>query len=292
MSLAISPPASSSVLRDKALEAISKLPPFSAVLNKLMAFLADEDISFAELAAVIEKDTVLAGSVLRLVNSAAYARRGTVNSVKHAVSVLGIGKLRNLSMSMSLARMWNSAGLPAGWSSRSFNLHAVASAILADLLAVELNAEYAEGAFTGGLLQNVGMVLMAIGVPVQYAALVQAYESGSGEVTEFEKQLLGVTHAELSGEVLTSWHLPPPIARAVSGHHGPHPSDPPHPLSLMLAMADTMAGQMGIPAQSWMRQPEGGAPADGFASVGLAGKATALLESFQSEYETIKAFFG
>ena len=66
-------------LRDKALEAMSKLPPFSPVLNKLMASLADEDVSFAELAALIEKDTILAGSVLRLVNSAFYARRGTVN---------------------------------------------------------------------------------------------------------------------------------------------------------------------------------------------------------------------
>ena len=94
MSHAITLPALSTTLRDKALEAISKLPPFSPVLNKLMASLADDNISFAELAAVIEKDTVLAGSVLRLVNSAFYARRGTVNSVKHAVSVLGIGKLR------------------------------------------------------------------------------------------------------------------------------------------------------------------------------------------------------
>jgi HD-like signal output (HDOD) protein len=46
---------SSAGLRDKALEAMSKLPPFSPVLNKLMASLTDEDISFAELAGVIEK---------------------------------------------------------------------------------------------------------------------------------------------------------------------------------------------------------------------------------------------
>ena len=54
---------SSAGLWEKALEAMSKLPPFSPVLNKLMASLTDEDISFAELAGVIEKDTVLAGSV-------------------------------------------------------------------------------------------------------------------------------------------------------------------------------------------------------------------------------------
>jgi HD-like signal output (HDOD) protein len=144
-----------------------------------MPSLTDEDISFAELAGVIEKDTVLAGSVLRAVNSAFYARRGTVNSVKHAVSVLGIAKLRNLSMSMSRARMWNSTALPSGWSSRSFNQHAVASAILADLLAVELDTEYAEGAFTAGLLQNVGLVLIALGLPAQYDSVLKAYQTGT-----------------------------------------------------------------------------------------------------------------
>ena len=290
MSLATTLPASTTA-RDKALDAISKLPPFSPVLNKLMASLAGDDVSFAELAAIIEKDTILAGSVLRLVNSAFYARRGTVNSVKHAVSVLGIGKLRNLSMSMSLARMWNSAGLPPGWSSRSFNQHAVASAILADLIAVELNADYAEGAFTGGLLQNVGMVLIAIALPDEYLALSEAYQSGTAEMPECEKRILGVTHAELSGEVLTRWHLPAPIALAVSRHHGPHPNNPPNPLSRMLALSDTMAGQLGIAVQPWFRQPEG-APVEVFASVGLESKAPALLENFQSEYDTIKAFFG
>ena len=290
MSLATTLPASTTT-RDKALDAISRLPPFSPVLNKLMASLADDNFSFADIATVIEKDTVIAGSVLRLVNSSFYGRRGTVNSVKHAVTVLGIGKLRNLSMSMSLARMWNSTGLPPGWSSRSFNQHAVASAILADLIAIELNADYAEGAFTGGLLQNVGLVLIAIAMPEQYASLCDAYQSGAEELPEYEKQILGVTHSQLSGEVLTRWHLPAPIALAVSHHHGPHPSPPQNPLSLMLALSDTIAGQLGILAQPWLRPPEG-APAEVFCRVGLESQAPALLESFQAEYDTIKAFFG
>ena len=278
-------------LRDKALEAVSKLPPFSPVLNKLMASLADEDTSFAGLAAIIEKDTVLAGSVLRLVNSAFYATRGTVNSVKHAVSLMGIGKLRNLSMSMSLARMWNSAGLPAGWSSRTFNEHAAASAILADLLAVELNADYAEGAFTAGLLQNTGMVLIAIGLPAQYASLQEAYKSGTGTLADYEAGYLDVTHAELSGEVLHRWHLPAPIAEAVKQHHGPHTEGKQPPLSRMVDLADLIVEQQGIVSQPWMRRPEG-APADVLASVGLESRATVLLENFKTEYDTIKSFFG
>lgn len=280
-------------LKQKALDAVSKLPPFSPVLNKLMATLADEDVSFAELASLIEKDTVLAGAVLRLVNSAFYARRGTVNSVKHAVSVLGIGKLRNLSMSMSLARMWNSAGLPGGWSARAFNEHAVASAILSDQLAVELNVDYAEGAFTAGLLQNVGLALIAIGLPEEYRELITCAQSGEEPLHDCEARLLGgVTHAWLSGETLERWHLPKPIAVAVSRHHGPHSgAGTDHSLSLVVALADRMAEQHGILAQPWMPKPAG-EPAEVLASVGLAGRSEAILTAFRAEYDTIKAFFG
>src|SRR5437660_12883660 len=61
-------------LREQALRSLSKLPPFSPVLTKLLATLAQEDVSFAKLADLIEKDTVLAGNVLKLVNSAAFGR--------------------------------------------------------------------------------------------------------------------------------------------------------------------------------------------------------------------------
>jgi HD-like signal output (HDOD) protein len=89
-------------LQEKALGQLGKLPPFSPVLSKLMASLADEDVSFSEIAGWIEKDTVLAGNMLRLVNSALYGLRGTVNSVRHAVSLLGLSRIRNTAMSISL----------------------------------------------------------------------------------------------------------------------------------------------------------------------------------------------
>ena len=98
--------------REKALRGLGDLPPFSPILNKLLATLADEDVSFARLAELIEKDTVLAGNVLRLVNSALYGRRGTISSVRHAVSLMGVVKLRNSAMTLSVSRMWSQAKTP------------------------------------------------------------------------------------------------------------------------------------------------------------------------------------
>ena len=91
--------------REKALRSIGNLPPFSPVLNKLLASLAQDNVSFSTVGELIEKDTVMAGSVLHLVNSALYGRRGTINSVRHAVALLGIDKLRNAVLGMSITRL-------------------------------------------------------------------------------------------------------------------------------------------------------------------------------------------
>ena len=55
----------------------------------------------------------MAGNLLHLVNSALYARRGSINSVRHALSLLGINKLRNAVLGMSITRMWNQVRTPS-----------------------------------------------------------------------------------------------------------------------------------------------------------------------------------
>src|SRR5580658_3567834 len=88
--------------RKTALSGLSRMQPFSVILNRLLAMLAASDVDYARLGEMIEKDTVIAGNILRLVNSAMYGRRGTVNSVRHALTLLGIEKVRNAALGMSI----------------------------------------------------------------------------------------------------------------------------------------------------------------------------------------------
>jgi HD-like signal output (HDOD) protein len=119
--------------RDRILGALDKLPPFSPVLTRLLATLADEDVSFAELAGIIETDAVLAGNLLRVVNSPLYGRISTINSVRHAVAIMGSIKVRNLVLGLSVSRRWAGARVTKKWDGRQFNMHSLAVAVLSDL---------------------------------------------------------------------------------------------------------------------------------------------------------------
>ena len=151
----------SAKLSERAMGALGKLPPFSPILNKLLASLAGEDVSFSKLGDLIEKDTVVAGNIIHLVNSALYARRATITSVRHALALLGMDKVRNTLLGMSISRMWTQVKTPPAWSMARFNRHSAAVAILSDQIASRIPAvNYPEGAFVGGLLHDLGRLLM------------------------------------------------------------------------------------------------------------------------------------
>ncbi len=277
--------------RDLALKSLDLLPPFSPVMNQLMASMSDENVSFAKLGAVIERDTVLAGNVLRLVNSALYGRRGTISSVRAAVSIVGINKLRNYVLGLSVSRMWTKLRTPHGWSTERFNGHSVATAVLADLLVQKLEVEYPEGAFAAGLLHDLGRLIIASGLPAEFER-IQALQAGNGKPLELcELEILDCTHSELAAAVLARWNLPAPIQQAVLFHHrtDSHPACS-NPLLLPLSNALEAANQIASGAGHAVTRldQEQSRPVEVvLETLGLSDQAEALMREFEVERQTL-----
>jgi HD-like signal output (HDOD) protein len=272
---------------------LNQLPPFNPTLNRLLATLAKEDVFFSEVSAVIEKDTVLAGNVLKLVNSALYARSGTINSVRNAVAILGLSKLRNLALSLSVSRMFKQVKSAKSWSQAEFNLHSVATAIMADTLAQRLPVTYPEGAFTAGLLHAVGKLLIAVALPEQFDEIIRAYNSGDLTIEEAEFQVIGCCHAELAAAALSQWKLPADIQEAVAHQHSPgeaNSSTGKMHLSLLLHEAHHIVNSLdqGIPACSSRNQVSA---TERLRDVGLGPDADKILEEYKAEFDAMRGFF-
>ena len=274
-------------LKAKALQSLGALPPFSPVVTRLLATLAREDVSFSLLGDLIEKDTVVAANILHLVNSALYARRGQINSVRHAISLLGMNKLRNAVLGMSIARVWNKVRMPANWSMARFNMHSAAVGVLADLLAQRVPVEYPEGAFVAGLLHDVGRLLIALGLPEQFAQILEVRNSTGAGTIVCEREILGFTHPELSADALRVWQLPEPICNAVRDHHlGVEEMS----LARILDAANQYANSAGVTILPNDRADS----ADGakIESLGLdAGGLEALLAEFGEEHNAMAVYF-
>ena len=283
-----------STVRERALRALGQLPPFSPILNRLIASLAQEDVSFAKVADLIEKDTVLAGNVLRLVNSALYGLRGTVNSIRHAVSLLGIVKLRNATLGMSVARMWAQIKTPPGWSMARFNHHSVGVALLSDLVAQRRAVSYAEGAFAAGLFHDLGLLLVAMGLPEEYKEISLLCQQSDKQPLDAELEVLGLTHAELSSLALAAWNLPRPIQMAVRYQDKPE-LDPSESetneisLSSILNAADGHLNSTGTSISLFDGKSKEGLVA--LESLGLGERLPTLLTEFEAEFVAMKRYF-
>jgi HD-like signal output (HDOD) protein len=84
------------------------LPPPPEVASEVMRLTHGDaandaaDTSAAELARLIQRDLALAGQVMRVANSALYARRTPVVSLPQAIAWLGIREVRNIAFAVAV----------------------------------------------------------------------------------------------------------------------------------------------------------------------------------------------
>jgi HD-like signal output (HDOD) protein len=209
--MTVAPP---NTLRALALKAADRLPRVSVGLNRALGlFSQGDDVRVQDLGAVIEDDPVITGTLLSIANSAFYRREEGVSSARRAIARLGVHKTRNVLLSLTVSRWFNAAQVPEPWSSVRFNAHALAAATFSDLITRNVPAKNSEWAFVAGLLHEIGLPLIAIGLPEQFRAIT-AGSAGDAQIVEREQELLGFTHFDLGAEILERWNCPRVVQEA------------------------------------------------------------------------------
>lgn len=195
-------------LREVALRAADRMPVMAVAFQSTLSLFArkGDDVSIAELAGLIERDVVMTGNLLAIANSAFYARSGTACSLRQAIARIGIRKTRNALLGLSVLRSFGSVHLPRSWSSSRFNDHSLATAIFSDLLVQKMTTENAEWAFLAGLLHDIGLLLIATGLPEEAETLSEV--ANDCQMVERERALLGFSHFEIGASLMARWNCP------------------------------------------------------------------------------------
>jgi len=211
----------------KVISALEKLPPFSPVVRQVLASLAcDENkISLPAIGAQIEQDPLIAGRVLGIANSAMYSRGIEITSIRQAAARLGLTRLRNAVLSLSVNRIWGSLRAPAFFSMARFNLHSLAAATATEVISRQVSPATTDHAFVAGLFHDIGQLLMLHSFPDDYGAMLDSTPLQGLEFEEFERTKFGITHAEVSAAVTAHWNLPEAVRTAVRFHEGPPAGD-------------------------------------------------------------------
>lgn len=195
----------------------SALPSVPRACAELGELLHSGTAGAADIAQVINHDAAMAAKVLQLANSAYFGRRRPTTSVADAVAYLGTDTLRALLLHAGAFRAFPvTAAIPGfdlnGLQRRCNRVGSLARAILTDVGG-------AGDAFTGGLLHEVGLLVLASHAPEDLGQLLSEARQENLPVIEVERRHHRCTHAEIGAHLLALWGLPHATAEAVAGHH-------------------------------------------------------------------------
>lgn len=224
-----------SIAPDQVLQAIlssKDLPTLPIIATKLLELTAREETTLTEIASLIAQDMALSTKVLRVANSAFYNFPQQISSINQAVSILGINAVRSLVLSFSFLSLGKKQKQSL-FDLEQFWERSLVEATAAKLVIEQVTNADAEEAFTVGLLQNIGQLVLAVTLPQVYNQVLeqlheQRLQAGSNSSIdieaierELELRLIGITHAEVGYEVAKAWRLPENLLLPIRYHHQP-----------------------------------------------------------------------
>ncbi len=222
---------------------LKALPP--AVAEVVMRA-RDPRATTTEIASAIKRDQAVALKVLRLANSAAYARGKKVESIDQAVIRIGVGAIRQAVLNLGVIDQFTAQGAGSVLDPLRFWEHSIACGLIAADLQEIVGGEARDVAFTMGLLHDIGRAVLAERLGDTYTRVLTIAESLRIPVERVESRMLSANHAEVAAGVLREWNVSKQVIEPIAAHHpptrDPGGADPPPPReALMIRLADALA---------------------------------------------------
>lgn len=213
---------------------VRNLPSMPTSVLALGKAVADDRCTVDRILGILAQDVALSAALLRLANSVMYVRDGRVMDLRSAVMRLGFDSIFHLGQSAAILR-----SIPGGSHLDPLKLwqHSVAVGMVAKGVCGLAGLEqHQESAYLAGLLHDVGKLALDQFFADEFGPVLEAIAAGSAGL-EAERELLGITHAEVGAMVAVQWNFPDPLVHAIRDHHEPYCDDP---LTCAIQVADLL----------------------------------------------------
>lgn len=226
------------------LKKIEGLPPFPATHAQILE-LANSDISSSdEIADQLQMDPSLLATIFKLVNSPAYGFQKKVDSLKLAVTLLGLEEIANLVMTAQVFKNLGDYNGGSGFDRADFWKHSVGTAFITKTIAKKLQTEV-ESAFLAGMLHDLGKVVLDRCFTDYYKSVIHLCKDEQLWIGDAEHQLLSLTHAEVGGQLATEWHFAEKYLYSILYHHEPEATGRYQRLTSLVHLADHLCRKFG-----------------------------------------------
>ncbi len=203
------------------LGAIEDLPAFPAIAFEVIKLTRDATSTSKDIENVIKKDPNLVSQILKMANSSFYGLARNVQSLNHAINMMGFVQVENIVMISVMLASIKKMPLHKHFNRDKFLEHSFGCGVTAKIMANILNLDFSSAEFSSGVMHDIGKVLIDLYAPeILDEILDNAYKKGLS-FYDSEMELYGINHSILGGRLLSIWGLPNEIVDIVTHHHDP-----------------------------------------------------------------------
>ncbi|MBQ7578209.1 MAG: HDOD domain-containing protein [Synergistaceae bacterium] len=241
---------SKEIIKTRILSKLADIKSFPQFVLETMKKLNDPSSNAADVAKSLSRDEGLVLRVLKLANSAAYGMTRKISNISEAISLLGYKNVSNIILAAevysSMDKGLSGYALDRGELWRHSLMVAYASRYLAKIT----KSVNTEDAYVGGLLHDIGKVILNDYVRFGYGIIVKMVEEKHIPFTEAELSVLGFDHAMIGSVLVERWEMPESYRFAVEYHHKPNelPEDKAQYQSLLdvVSVANAVCLMLGV----------------------------------------------
>jgi len=215
-----------------------ELPALPKAACHIMAVIEDPGTTATRLEKALAMDQALTAKVLRIANSPFYGAVREITTVSEAIVRLGFVAIRNWTLVTAARSVFLAPG--AGMLYQRIWRQSVMSAMAGQLVAQASGRANPDLVFIGGLMQNIGQLILARSHPELFQEILTASTERNLSYHDVERDRLGFDHGELGALLIREWNLSPELEEAVRWHHrfADHRESP---IAAMIALGEEIA---------------------------------------------------
>ncbi|MCA9319317.1 MAG: HDOD domain-containing protein [Planctomycetes bacterium] len=204
--------------REELLAHVEAVPTLPIIVTEILGTSTTSPEFLTRIREFARNDPGLAGRIIALANSAAYAPVTDILDINTAVVRLGSRILSEIVRAFTVLRVFvpSTPAHCALWS------HAIQVATMARMIAIEGHAQVnPEVCYAVGLLHDVGRLVMFANDPARLREVDDEGWRSPAELVNVERAIFGIDHAELGAVVCERWGVPGDIVFVIRKHHEP-----------------------------------------------------------------------
>ncbi len=203
------------ITKDELIKKVTDLQVLPIVARKALDTLNKDSCTVDDLSSIVEKDQTIAARILKISNSALYGLRQEVNSLQHAMMILGFKTIKSLVLTATTRSIYKKFGI----TEKMMWDHSVGAGIASKTVAKGLGSEVEDVAFVGGLMHDLGKVIMNNETPEMFSeVMMNIYNDDIDSITA-EQDLYGFDHTDIGAGVVEKWKFAPILIHILGKHH-------------------------------------------------------------------------